>query len=91
MPTSDDKATPYRAPFRDAVKVLTIRGYGLTGRFMEDWLKARDDGRSQRADAQIVPDVFRTFARGLKNIQGSAILALAAYLTLENMATFGVM
>lgn len=91
LPTSDDKATPYRAPFRDAVKVLTIRGYGLTGRFKEEWLKARDDGRSQRADAQIVPDVFRTFARGLKNIQGSAILALAAYLTLENMATFGVM
>jgi PrtD family type I secretion system ABC transporter len=90
-PGINDKAALYRDPFRDAIKAQTIRGYGLFGRFKDEWLNARIDGRNAKAESQTWADVFRTMGRGLKTIQGSVILALAAYLTLENMATFGVM
>lgn len=90
-PGANENVAIYRDSFRDLAKTQTIRGYGLYGLFNKKWLEARMQDRSDRASAQALPDFFRTCARSLKNIQSSAILALAAYLTLENQATFGVM
>jgi ATP-binding cassette, subfamily C, bacterial PrsD len=91
QPNLNDKAAAFRDPFRDASRNQTIKGLGLGGYFRDRWIGARQDGRQDKRSSQRWSDLFQTFARIFRSIQASVILGLAAYLTLENAATFGVM
>jgi ATP-binding cassette subfamily C protein PrsD len=80
-------------PYENAVagKDGCGRTLGLTARFQQLWSKVRDEARRERRRAESLPEICRAAVRAVKVIQASALLAVAAYLALENMATFGVM
>jgi PrtD family type I secretion system ABC transporter len=81
----------WRDPFRDDRQAEMIRAQGLMPRFTEGWRKTRAQARRAERHRQAWPDALRTGVRVIRLIQPTLMLALAAYLTLENMATFGVM
>jgi ATP-binding cassette subfamily C protein EexD len=66
------------------------RALALTTRFEERWLETRQQGRHALRNGKWLPDVLLSLARTVGDVQGIAVLALAAYLTLENITNFGV-
>ncbi len=76
---------------RDPSRGAAIRAMGLDAPFRAAWLDARAEARATASAAQTLTEALQSAVRILRLTQGSAMLALSAYLTLENMATFGVM
>jgi ABC-type protease/lipase transport system fused ATPase/permease subunit len=85
-------ATPAETYHRAILRTGGLpRAFGLTARFAERWIEARRTAGRARERAQSVPDLIRAARQTAKSLHAVAMLGVAAYLTLRNVTTFGVL